>query len=109
MTIQYQNAQKNVIITCHPIIQTPFAEEMHFAEVLWQKGDLKEPETLTASVRIPVLETQRPKLVELPLSVSNQIKQRVSPLLSQMGAKAQRKPLLSCTYQPVTQINSRIT
>lgn len=98
-----------VIITCHPITRTPFAEEMHSAEVLWQKGDLKDLETLTTAARTPVLETRQPIQMEAPLSVSDQTKQHVSPLLFQTGAKAQRKPPLSCTYQPVTQGNPRIT
>lgn len=82
---------------------------MHSAKVLLQTGDLRDLETLTAAARIPVLETQQPMKVETSLSVSDRIKQRASPLQSQMDAKAQRKPLLSCTCQPAHQLNPRIT
>jgi hypothetical protein len=82
---------------------------MHCVEVQWQMGDLWDLATITAAAKIPVLETQQPKQVEVPLFALDRIKQRVSPLRSQMDAKAQRKPLLSCTCQPTHQINPKIT
>lgn len=87
-------------ITYYLTTHIPFAEEMHFVIVLWQMDDQTDLETLSAVTRMPVLEIQRSMQEEALLFVSNQIKQCVSPLLSQKDAKAQRIQPLSCTCQP---------
>lgn len=80
--------------------------EMHALEVLWQKDDLMDLETLSVATKMPAQEIQQPKQEEVCPYVSNQIGHGVVPLPSQMGAIARRIQLPSCTYQPAIQVDS---
>lgn len=90
----------DVLITYCLVYHTPFEEEMHSVEVLWQKGGQMDLETLTSAIKMLVLEIWFPMQGEALLFASNRIEQYVSPLQFQKGAKAQKRPLLSCTCQP---------